>query len=323
MKIIMIKRKSAFWAIIMVGLLCLMTGCSMNRQVQLPVLNLEALPPSGSNTIIGELSLDKKLNTDIERDSAMVFETSTVEVSVDEVLSLKNKLGLGDCTFFDNDKTMGVSDGKGNSIIVFKASGSIVYSSEEENNLILSETEAVYSNEQYIKIANEWLESLGMLTDGYNEKDPTIADNGLVTKTGADGKDYFYPTLKTVTYMYRDLFGVEVSGVAPRIIVDISLDGKVVSATKIQREYIPLDEYPLCSIEDAVSKLENGEGVFYFSDVAGSFGVIESVELSYYNTEVMDECPYLVPVYIFKGSSGGTEISAIVFALEDECYTVK
>ena len=59
-----------------------------------------------------------------------------------------------------------------------------------------------------------------------------------------------------------------------------------------------------------------------FSDNAGQKGIIENVKLAYYNTDVMDDCPYLLPVYIFEGTSEGSQFTAMVYALEEDCYTV-
>ncbi|MBQ3849004.1 MAG: hypothetical protein II747_00975 [Clostridia bacterium] len=46
------------------------------------------------------------------------------------------------------------------------------------------------------------------------------------------------------------------------------------------------------------------------------------MKLAYYNTDVMDDCPYLLPVYIFEGTSEGSQFTAMVYALEEDCYTV-
>ncbi|MBR3459816.1 MAG: hypothetical protein IKH21_03375 [Clostridia bacterium] len=258
----------------------------------------------------------------VKKKSAFVFETAAVNIDEEYVNLIEKNIGFGKCTITDNDKTMCILDDKGNSIMVFKASGSMTYSAPDEGDMLFNEAASPFSDEEYKRIADDWLSHTGLLTDEYTEKDAVVADNGFVTKTDDDGTEHTYPTFKTVTYPFHDLEGIEVGGVAPRIAVDVTLDGRIKNVVKIQREYKPLAEYPLQSIEKAIQKLKDGEGVFYVSDNAGQKGIIENVKLAYYNTDVMDDCPYLLPVYIFEGTSEGSQFTAMVYALEEDCYTV-
>ena len=298
-------------------------GCTVSPKTSLAVLEVNKLPLSDSDLRISELEINQNAGSDLISRSAMVFETSAADVDEEYLNLFKKSIGFGECTMTDDDEAMSITDDKGNFLTVFKASGTITYySTPEGGDTPVDESSELLSDEEYMRIASDWLSHTGLLTDEYTEKDAVVADNGFVTKTDDDGTEHTYPTFKTVTYPFYDLEGIEVGGVAPRIAVDVTLDGRIKNVVKIQREYKPLAEYPLQSIEKAIRKLKDGEGVFCVSDNAGQKGIIENVKLAYYNTDVMDDCPYLLPVYIFEGTSEGSQFTAMVYALEEDCYTV-
>ncbi|MBR6006985.1 MAG: hypothetical protein IK064_05095 [Clostridia bacterium] len=296
----------------------LLVGCTKKAG---PHIDVDELPGSGSDVLIRELTFSEDFDPSGIKDTAMIYKAYPVEVTEEYIVSLAEKMQMSDSTVNDDGQSLRVSDGKGNSIVVFKASGSIFCSFSDRAAIVDSELEALYTDEEYCAAAREWIESAGLLTDEYDVEDVRIADNGFVTKTVGE-KEERYPTLKTVTYMRRDLDGLGFSGAAPRIIVDLSLDGKVVGVTKLQRAFEPFEEYPLTEIENAVRKLENGEGVFYRSGNTSDTGVIDSAELMYYNREAMDSSTYLIPVYVLHGTSGEGQFTAVVIAVDENCYTV-
>ena len=251
------------------------------------------------------------------RANAMIYNASPAAVGEDTILLLAEKLGMEDysVTRDAGGALVSVSDGKGNSVLVME--GSVSCSKAGESSA--AEPKEGPSDAECISIARGWLEGTGLLTDDYLTKAPQVAENGFVTKM-VNGSEVSFPTLKTVTFMYMDLDGLEVNGVAPRIIVDISLEGEVVSVDKIQREFTEYIRYPLITTEEARRNLENGVGVLYCSGETGAEGVITSVRPAYYNPEVGADCRYLCPVYVFEGESGEGRFTAITYALSWEYY---
>ena len=102
--------------------------------------------------------------------------------------------------------------------------------------------------------------------------------------------------------MYKDLNGIEVNGVAPRIVVDVSLDGDIVSVTKIQRQYQTFRAFPSLKLDKAVENLVNGIGTIYTSGDVDNRGTVKTARLVYYNMEVMDASLFN-PVLFLKGNS--------------------
>lgn len=285
-------------------------------------LVFENIPPSGSDACLNEITLADNLELINIKESAIVYSASAEIINSNDVDQLKKLMGLDEYPIVDEKQTYSISDGMGKSIVIFKSSGSLVCSYSERDNLSIDEMKAAYKDEEFIDIAREWLESSGLLSEEFLEKDTLISDNGFIVKT-VDGKENTFPTLKTIVYKYHNLDGVEVGGVAPRIVVDIALNGKIVSVSKIQRHFEPYSEYALISIDEAVNKLEQNKGVFYLSGETSDIGTVESVELAYYNREVMDDCPYLIPVYVFRGTSGKGQFTGVVIALKDSDYNIK
>lgn len=315
-------------SIAVIMLICLLgaifAGCRQDPNepaAPAEAITIPDIPPSGSGIRIGELAFAEGLKTDAAEKTVKVYRAEPVEIGAEYVSSLAEKVGIAEGTISENESTIVFAGSDGASVMAFKASGSVFIHFVEEG--LPGDDSDAAADTEYLNKAKAWLENAGLLTEDYLEKEPTVCDNGIVTKM-VDGSPASYPTLKTVTFMFRDLDGIEVGGVSPRITVDLSLDGKVVSATKIQRKFtVFAGGYKLASLEEAKERLENGEGAFYIEDEVQQSGVINEVSLQFYNREVADSSPYLVPVYVFKGTSGDTEFTAVVTALSADSYNIE
>lgn len=319
-------KKVNSYIILMLALLMLLTVCSCSmkgEKQELQRFDIEKLPPSGSEANLSKVSLAPGFDASTIQTSAMVYKTSPVEISREEIITLAELLGISEINIVENDISTSISDGTGNMVIVFNASGSIgCCLSEERNAASIAKEAEMLSNDEYISIARAWLNAAGMLSDEYLEKEIQITDNDFLITIDEKGEEVSIPVLKTVVFMYRDLDGIEINGVAPRIIVDLSIDGKVVSVDKIQREFTPFDRYPLISIEEAIDKIENNDCVIYSSGILDDSGIIESCKLFYYNREVADDYEYLIPVFAFYGTSGEEQFTAVVIAVDDNYCTI-
>ena len=285
----------------------------------LPRLVLAPIAPSGSEGVITGFSLSP--DAAISRsDEVMIFRTYPAAVPEELIEKLAEKLGMEayEIKLDENGVPASVTDEKGNSIFVISESGTIACSTSKENESVHEPVE-LPSDEECIRIAREWIDDLGSLTQDHTTKEPLVGDNDFVTKT-VNGQTVRFPTKKTVTFMYKDLDGLEVNGVAPRIIVDISPKGEVVSVMMIRRDFLEYRRYPVISPEEALKNIQNGVGAVYCTGKPGGEGTVTSVRLAYYNPEAATEPEYLYPVYIFEGESGEGSFTAVTYALSEEYY---
>jgi hypothetical protein len=315
-------------AVLLVLMLCAaFAGCKKAYEKPEPQVAIPDLPQSGSGVRLKELTFVNSVWMDFQKPRCVkVLHAEPVEADIAFVRELAEKAGMTEDTVtkvVENDDTITFTNDKGASMIVFKASGSISISLPGEETAAANEPAVSMAEIEYINAARAWLENAGLLSEDYLEKEPRVGDNEIVAKL-VEGKYVSYPTLKTVTFMFRDYGGIEVGGVAPRISVDLTLEGKVVSVSKIQRSFSDyLSFSDTASPEEAAERLENGEGVFYVSGEVGESGIINKIELKYYNRDVMDDTPYVVPVYVFSGTSGEGEFTAVVTALLSENYVLE
>ena len=209
------KKRSLIYVILCLAML---SGCIQHTEVDNVLLNVSRLPSSGSRISFEKIDLEIDKITAMDEESIMVYSAMPVKVTKDEITAIAEYAGINEYGLIDNQQTLSLKDMSGNAIIVFKASGSIQCSFSKEKEL----GEIKYSDDVYIEMAERWLSSTGLLSEDYQTKKPIIKDNGFITKTLDNGQEYAYPTVKTVEFMYKDLNGVEVNGVAPRIVVDVT-----------------------------------------------------------------------------------------------------
>lgn len=282
-------------------------------------LVLAPIAPSGAENGITSFTLspDAAISS---ADSAMIWRAYPAAVPEELIERLAEKLGMGDheIKYDENGVPQTVTDGRGNSIFVLSESGTIACSASKENEAVHDPVE-LPSDDECIRIAREWIAGLGSLTEDYTTKAPLVGENDFVTKQ-IDGQAVRFPTIKTVTFMYKDLDELEVNGVAPRIIVDISHDGEVISVMIIRREFLEYRRYPVITPEEAMKNIRNGVGAVYCTGETGGEGIVTSVRLAYYNPEAAAESEYLYPVYIFEGKSGEGSFTAVTYAMPGEYY---
>lgn len=302
-------------------LLCfvmLMSGCANTSLLAVGELAGIGIPNRTSGSF-EELTIEASEIAGKKSESIMIYATYPVPVSESDLKAMAAYMQIEDYTISDTPASLHLHDQKGNAIGVFKDTGSIHFSSSEEDKLGDEYTGEVLTDEEYIRIVQDWLEGTGLLSPEYTKKAPKIYDNGIITKTSDDGQEYQYPTVKTVVFPYQGLDGIEVNGVAPRMLADISLDGKVVSVTKIQCGFKQYKECPLISIEESVKALLVGYGSIDGLEKQNARGTIQSARLAYYHTN--DDAPFLLPVYIFEGESDGKPFTVYAYAIGLKYFT--
>lgn len=303
---------------VLCAVLCLLlfVGCAKVSIAPQGQLAVYPVPAAGSPAIFHELSIELGDGGNQFGAEVMIYAASAVALSTDEVESLAAYMNMRNYRISRNRQVLSLSDAEGNSITVFKASGSIQCSCPAQAHAEETPLKAALSDEECIALAESWLAGAGLLTSEYRQKQVVIQENGWIVQTLDDGTEVRTPTVKTVEFMFHDLSGLEVGGVAPRITVDIALGGEVVSVFKIQRSFTEFKKVSLLGVERAAENLIAGIGVIYAGDGHDGRGVITSAKLAYYNTNVADASPYLVPVYIFEGESNGEAFTAVTYAIE-------
>ena len=109
----------------------------------------------------------------------------------------------------------------------------------------------------------------------------------------------------------RRLNGVEFWGAGYEIIVDIGRGGRIVRVRKAWPELIPIGEYDLVEVREAVKKLAAGEGALYH----GNRGEITGAKVVYYASPVAQE--YAQPCYYFecRDPEDGQEFYGVIEAI--------
>lgn len=290
----------------------LIAGCA--QKADLPKLTADAIPPAGSSSSFESLVLDSHAKVAKELDEVMVYTCMPVQVSKAQTDGIAKTMGLVVEKQEDREGYSIFADGKGNAIIVYRASGSISCNLDALDRSTAEFKGELLSEEEYKHIALQWIKDAGLFSDELSEV-ASVYENGFIEAT-KDGKEYTYPTEMTVVFYHKPLEGIEVSGVAPRIVVSLDLEGRIMSVQKIQRAFKSLQRYPIKPATQAVEDILFGKGTVYGPGSAKLNGRIMEVNIVYYNHDAMTAQQTLLPVYVFKGTCEDGEFTAVVHAVE-------
>ncbi len=194
--------------------------------------------------------------------------------------------------------------------IVDKNTGSFTYITKEFENQA-SPLKNVLSDEQYIKIATDFLNEKGLL-----HENAVFADvNRDNIYTGGDGTTG--PYMIEVRFRSKNINGLEFAGVGPKIIVQFGENGRITGAFSVWREVEPYKEYPIITADEAIDKVKQGKAAIYGSDLNDS-GTVNEISLSYENEPLGYEQEFVVPHYKLRGvTSSGKKFLAITRAIPD------
>ena len=180
--------------------------------------------------------------------------------------------------------------------------------------------EQMYEDEEYLRIAREFLEAIGLPTEDYPLT--KVYKNDFQYNGDSDDWDAFH--LVEVQFSYRPIDGIEgpILGKRTTIVVGMSNEGEVVELYGGLWDFTKPKEYPLLTIEEAISRyLEDSDDTVIYSNCPAEGGTVTEVYLMYCLTETErdgERAYSLIPVYVFRGASGEGRFMIVTLALSKE-----
>ena len=190
-------------------------------------------------------------------------------------------------------------------------------------------TERPLPDEEYIGRAKAFLNETGLDLSGFDMDEPRIVKNG-VRSNGAGNELEAFASV-TVVFMHLPVDGIsEIRGGPCMISVDLTPYGTVKAINAGLYDFYEPTEYPLLDVNEVMRMYEaDPESVLFYSNWPYEDGgfTAEEVSLEWLNVpEYLNEmhsfrtyeCNWLIPVYVFKGVSGGESFVAIMRAIPEE-----
>lgn len=146
------------------------------------------------------------------------------------------------------------------------------------------------SDEKAIEIATRYLEKTGLAPP-----DATLCgvDHPQIVKQNENGEVIGIAFEDVLVSYSRTIDGRPVVG--SKLTVEVGGGGDILNVYKLWRDYVPQEEIPIITPEEALEELK-------VAGVAEGLSVdITGIELGYYEAPATREPTHLVPVYIFTG----------------------
>lgn len=146
------------------------------------------------------------------------------------------------------------------------------------------------SDEKAIEIATRYLEETGLASP-----DATLCDvdHPQIVKQNENGEVIGIAFEDVLVSYSRTIDGRPVVG--SKLTVEVGGGGDILNVYKLWRDYVPQEEIPIITPEEALEELK-------VAGVAEGLSVdITGIELGYYEAPATREPTHLVPVYIFTG----------------------
>lgn len=146
------------------------------------------------------------------------------------------------------------------------------------------------SDEKAIEIATRYLEKTGLASP-----DATLCDvdHPQIVKQNENGEVIGIAFEDVLVSYSRTIDGRPVVG--SKLTVEVGGGGDILNVYKLWRDYVPQEEIPIITPEEALEELK-------VAGVAEGLSVdITGIELGYYEAPATREPTHLVPVYIFTG----------------------
>lgn len=172
---------------------------------------------------------------------------------------------------------------------------------ESESN-IMSPKKSVPSEDEAIKIANEYLQHNDYLPeDAYRFNVQTLYVETINTSTGEDVVEREEPVLVEVSYSRR-IGEFPVVGPGDTITVSLGENGKVIYFFKTWRELEQVGEMPIIDANTAIKNLQEGKTIRKSADIDYPVVEISEMEVGYFSNVSDIEQEFYKPVWIFRGT---------------------
>lgn len=309
-------KKIKFIVLALVTMLSISSCASFNTDKLL----VEGLPQPGAIYNINEVRCD--VETDFPNE-VMVYKIVPYKYDEKELISITSSLNMEgeintEDTFYylrDDDRTFAID----------KITGSYDYvttQSTEDSTKAIDESKP---NSYYIDIANTFIENAN-INEYRTFKEPTVYDFMKIEYIDQETqKMVTVTTQKAVQYLHKDLNGMEISGVAPRLTIAINSNGNIVNMLNPWGFYEEYNTYPIILLNEAVSIIANNDKSK--SSILGASTddsiIIDDAKLVYFSPADYEKSKYLVPYYLLEGINKDNEqISAFVCAVSDDNLSI-
>lgn len=217
-------------------------------------------------------------------------------------------------------------ENEGKRFTIDKYSGSYSLMSDLPIEEMIQPLKETKSDLDYIEMADKLIADTGIKRDGLVDV-PIVYDYRKASYIDdTTGKEVEVTILKGVTYRYKELNGIKIEGVAPRLTIAFNAEGKVVEIMNPWSYFEVYQEYPLMPKSSALSllqKLDNRHATVQGLDMNDTF-TINSMRVVYFNDPIGYEPLYLMPFYCMEGiNSKGNAVTAYVRAIDEKYIKVE
>jgi len=172
----------------------------------------------------------------------------------------------------------------------------------------------VLSDEEYKKLALEFLTSCGLMKEEAEFRDVNKENTVTIVENGVE---------KKLPFMIEVRFGrkkddIPWGGVGPKISVYFGENGKIIGAASVWREVEPFREYPIKEFSKALEDIKQGKATIYEA-LPNDSGKVKEVRLMYRLDPIGYQQEYVIPYFMVIGTnSKGTPFAAFTRAISEE-----
>jgi len=273
-----------------------------NEEVELSQIIIRPLLVEGEQGNFKEIKLEKK-DYKLPQEF-LVFKVIKYQVNKEIIKRTVQELELNG-ELVETDEDFYVTAKEGN-FLVDKFTGSYKYLSSKIENENYGNIQSLLDEKEYINKAKIFLKEKDLIL-------PNMSDKGVVApfekteRVDSDGAIIEETNSIGVTFKQNNLNGVKIKGVEPKIKVLFDNNGDVVGALSVWRNFEAYKNYPLISLNEAIEKIKKNEAYLRYVSKDDT-GLIDEIEIVYFNDPLGYKQKYLIPFYLMKGKATGDKI---------------
>ncbi|SFQ46111.1 hypothetical protein SAMN05444406_1563 [Caldicoprobacter faecalis] len=280
------------------------------NQENLPLIVQRPMPKSGSGGNFLSLTLDIPEPQFPEK--MMVYKVIKPALTKEMIREQAAKLGVVG-SVEETEVDFRVMAANGSIFSVDKETGSINFTTKEFETAV-SPLKTVLSDEEYKKLALEFLTSCGLMKEEAEFRDVNKENTVTIVENGVE---------KKLPFMIEVRFGrkkddIPWGGVGPKISVYFGENGKIIGAASVWREVEPFREYPIKEFSKALEDIKQGKATIYEA-LPNDSGKVKEVRLMYRLDPIGYQQEYVIPYFMVIGTnSKGTPFAAFTRAISEE-----
>lgn len=248
------------------------TISNARNQENLPLIVQRPMPKSGSGGNFFSLTLDIPEPQFPEK--MMVYKVIKPALTKEMIREQAAKLGVVG-SVEETEVDFRVIAANGSIFSVDKETGSINFTTKEFETAV-SLLKTVLSDEEYKKLASDFLTSCGLMKEEAEFRDVNKENTVTIVENGVE---------KKLPFMIEVRFGrkaddIPWGGVGPKISVYFGENGKIIGAASVWRDVEPFREYPIKEFSKALEDIKQGKATIYDA-LSNDSGKIKKVRLMY------------------------------------------